>query len=47
VETPEQAAIARELGCDYGQGYLWPRPLPASRLKALLVTEDGQLPLLA
>jgi EAL domain-containing protein (putative c-di-GMP-specific phosphodiesterase class I) len=47
VETPEQAAIARELGCDYGQGYLWSRPLPASRLEALLVTDDGRLPLLA
>jgi EAL domain-containing protein (putative c-di-GMP-specific phosphodiesterase class I) len=46
VETREQAAIARELGCDYGQGYLWSRPLPASRLEAMLVTEDGQLPVL-
>jgi EAL domain-containing protein (putative c-di-GMP-specific phosphodiesterase class I) len=46
VETREQAAIARELGCDYGQGYLWSRPLPAARLEAMLVTDDGQLPLL-
>jgi len=46
VETREQASIARELGCDYGQGYLWSRPLPAARLEALLVTEDGRLPLL-
>jgi EAL domain-containing protein (putative c-di-GMP-specific phosphodiesterase class I)/putative methionine-R-sulfoxide reductase with GAF domain len=46
VETQEQAAIARELGCDYGQGYLWSRPLPAARLEAMLVTDDGQLPLL-
>jgi EAL domain-containing protein (putative c-di-GMP-specific phosphodiesterase class I) len=46
VETSEQATIARELGCDYGQGYLWSRPLPAGRLEALLVSDDGQLPLL-
>lgn len=46
VETPEQAVMARELGCDYGQGYLWSRPLPASRLEAMLVTDDGRLPLL-
>jgi EAL domain-containing protein (putative c-di-GMP-specific phosphodiesterase class I) len=46
VETREQAAIARELGCDYGQGYLWSRPLPAARLEAMLVTDDGRLPLL-
>jgi EAL domain-containing protein (putative c-di-GMP-specific phosphodiesterase class I) len=46
VETREQAAIARELGCDYGQGYLWSRPLPAARLEPLLITDDGQLPLL-
>ena len=46
VETREQAVIARELGCDYGQGYLWSRPLPAARLEAMLVTDDGQLPLL-
>ena len=27
VETEEQAAIARELGCDLGQGWLWGRPV--------------------
>jgi EAL domain-containing protein (putative c-di-GMP-specific phosphodiesterase class I) len=46
VETREQWAIARELGCDYGQGFLWSRPLAAARLEALLITGDGQLPLL-
>ena len=46
VETREQAAIALELGCDFGQGYLWSRPLPAARLEAMLVTEDGELPVL-
>jgi EAL domain-containing protein (putative c-di-GMP-specific phosphodiesterase class I) len=46
VETREQAGLARDLGCDYGQGFLWSRPLPAARLDALLATKDGQLPIL-
>ena len=29
IERPEQAALARELGCDYGQGFLWSAPVPA------------------
>ena len=28
VETPEQAALLTELGCDLGQGFLWMRPAP-------------------
>lgn len=44
VETPEQAVIARELGCHYGQGYLWSRPVPALRVDRMLDTADGQLP---
>ncbi len=46
VETREQAIMARELGCGFGQGYLWSRPLPAARMEALLVTRDGELPVL-
>ncbi len=44
VETCEQADIAAALGCHYGQGYLWSRPVPAERLEALLTTADGHLP---
>jgi diguanylate cyclase (GGDEF)-like protein/PAS domain S-box-containing protein len=29
VEEPAQAEVLRSLGCDYGQGYLWSKPLPA------------------
>ena len=30
VETPEQAALLKELGCDQAQGYLYGRPAPAA-----------------
>jgi EAL domain-containing protein (putative c-di-GMP-specific phosphodiesterase class I) len=30
VETPEQATLARNLDCQYGQGFFWSRPVPAS-----------------
>lgn len=32
VETPEQAALLLECGCDEAQGYLYSKPLPASEL---------------
>ncbi len=38
VETAQQAAQLRALGCRYGQGYLWGRPAPAAQLSALLRT---------
>jgi EAL domain-containing protein (putative c-di-GMP-specific phosphodiesterase class I) len=36
VETPEEEAALRRLGCDYLQGYLLSRPLPADELEASL-----------
>ena len=36
VETPEQQALLRTFGCDYAQGYLYARPLPAAKLEASL-----------
>lgn len=29
IETPQQAALASALKCQYGQGYLWSEPVPA------------------
>jgi diguanylate cyclase (GGDEF)-like protein len=37
VETQEQLAILRELGCDEHQGYLYSRPLPAHALEEQLL----------
>ncbi len=36
VETPEQLACLRELGCDLVQGYLFSRPLPGPKFFELL-----------
>ncbi len=38
VETPGQAEALRRLGCHYGQGYTWARPLPTDQLRTLLRT---------
>ena len=38
VETIEQAAYLRELGCRFAQGYLFSKPLPAEEIGALLAT---------
>jgi len=36
IERPEQRDALRSLGCTYGQGYLFARPLPAHELDGLL-----------
>ncbi len=36
IETHEQLAYLRRAGCDYGQGYLFSRPLPAEEFERLL-----------
>ena len=37
IETPEQAEVLRELGCDIGQGFLFAKPLPAAELNGLVI----------
>jgi len=39
VETPEQLAQLRELGCDEAQGYLMSRPKPAEIFGELLKSD--------
>ena len=41
VETPEQVAFLRALGCDNIQGFLVSRPVPAAEFEALL--EKGRV----
>lgn len=36
VETDLQLALLSQIGCDYGQGYLFSRPLPANQFDELL-----------
>jgi diguanylate cyclase (GGDEF)-like protein len=45
IETTSQEADLRQMGCGYGQGFLYSKALPASRLKAYLSgepDEDGE-----
>ncbi len=39
IETEDQAARLRALGCGIGQGYLYSRPLPPSLLEAALILD--------
>ncbi len=41
IETPEQAHALTELGCHFGQGYLYGKPLPAEAAQALLAQSKG------
>ena len=47
VETPEQAEVLGELGCQFAQGYLWAKAMPvdelARRLRAQQHQESGAL----
>ncbi len=36
VENAEQAALLRQLGCDYGQGFYWARPVDADSVRAMI-----------
>lgn len=40
IETTDQAALAAQLGCDYGQGYLWSPPVAAGDLTSITGTGD-------
>ncbi len=39
IETREQLALLRALGCEYGQGYLFAKPLTMEKAEALLAEE--------
>ena len=39
IETPEQLAVVAEMGCRYGQGYLYSRPVAETDFRELLANE--------
>ena len=43
IETEQQKAILVRAGCDYGQGFLFSRAIPADQLKQLLATQPAFL----
>ena len=38
VETAEQLTILRSLGCEYGQGYVFAKPLPCADVSSFLAS---------
>jgi len=39
IETVEQQKLLLEMGCDYGQGYLYSKPVPVAKFEQLLQNE--------
>jgi EAL domain-containing protein (putative c-di-GMP-specific phosphodiesterase class I) len=44
IETESQLNILKNLGCDYGQGYLMSKPLPKDAMEELLHKKQFWLP---
>jgi EAL domain-containing protein (putative c-di-GMP-specific phosphodiesterase class I) len=44
IETENQLDLLRNLGCDYGQGYLLSKPLPKEQLTELLYRKHNWFP---
>jgi EAL domain-containing protein (putative c-di-GMP-specific phosphodiesterase class I) len=40
IETPEQLAVVRAMGCEFAQGFFFSRPLPAEEAARFLATPD-------
>jgi EAL domain-containing protein (putative c-di-GMP-specific phosphodiesterase class I) len=40
VETTEQLVALQELGCEFGQGFLWSRPVPANELDITILGDN-------
>ncbi|MCA9019625.1 MAG: EAL domain-containing protein, partial [Planctomycetaceae bacterium] len=47
IETPEQLALLRKLGCKYGQGYFFSKPLSAEDLQLSILSPKSNSPQLA
>jgi EAL domain-containing protein (putative c-di-GMP-specific phosphodiesterase class I) len=44
IETCQQYRLLREMGCRYGQGFLFARPMPADEVTQLLRLPGRILP---
>ena len=42
IEHPEQLALLRSIGCEYGQGYIFARPMAADELEPMIVAWDPE-----
>jgi EAL domain-containing protein (putative c-di-GMP-specific phosphodiesterase class I) len=47
IEHPAQAERLRQMGCRFGQGYLFGRPAPAHEVERLLYHESQTRPQLS
>lgn len=47
IEEPGQQRFLHSVGCDFGQGYWYSRPLPASAIEAFVNKSKQVLPLLS
>ncbi|MES2258891.1 MAG: EAL domain-containing protein [Pseudomonadota bacterium] len=43
IETPQQAAALKAAGCDFGQGYLFSRPISGEELEKLAAPVDNSM----
>jgi diguanylate cyclase (GGDEF)-like protein/PAS domain S-box-containing protein len=42
IEHAQQLALLRSIGCEYGQGYLFARPMAAAELEPAIIAWDGE-----
>ena len=47
IEQPGQQQFLHSVGCEYGQGYLYSRPLPANAIEAFVQQSKQVRPLLS